>query len=181
MLRCPETQVAGVLALWKLCTAHENRKAIAVVAVPSLVDLLGRAGSRDEAREHAVALLRALSGGRHAETIVKAGAIPRLVDLLASGTGDAKENAAEVLSNLCKKAETTRALAALAMPPLVELLASGTNDEKASAARALAALASVLENQSRERGVMSHGVESVGCCACRDFFGQTNFLFSDFW
>ncbi|KAL0457231.1 UNVERIFIED_CONTAM: U-box domain-containing protein 14 [Sesamum latifolium] len=83
-------------------------------------------------QEHAVTALLNLSiNEANKGTIVNAGAIPDIVDVLKNGSTEARENAAATLFSLSVVDENKVAIgAAGAIPPLIDLLCQGTPKRK---------------------------------------------------
>ena len=136
--------VRAAQALFELlCESDDNVDLIVVAgAIPPLVALVCNGSDGKEEAACALASL-AYKGDIAAQSIVDAGGIAALVELLRDDSDDGKEQAACALGNLSSAGDAYDAMIAEAgaIEPLVELERNGSDDAKESATRALDTLA----------------------------------------
>ncbi|GAV62536.1 Arm domain-containing protein, partial [Cephalotus follicularis] len=117
-----------------------------------LVELLSSPDVRDQTQEHAVTTLLNLSiNHSNKGTIVNAGAIPDILDVLKHGSMEARENAAATLFSLSVVDENKVATGTGGgpIPALIKLLCEGTPRVKKDAATVIFNLSIYQGNKAR--------------------------------
>jgi mannose/fructose-specific phosphotransferase system component IIA len=128
-----------------------------------LVRVLEDASADDATREKAARVLgnfERVVDRNDTATIMAAGALPLLVELLSSGSDKGRQQAAWALANLALNNDIIASafVAAGALPMLVELLSSGSEKGRMEAAWALANLAANKTDDSKAAIVAAGGL-----------------------